>query len=50
MENDNSAFIKCVMDAFDEGERVEDIEEECACRTGYSTSQPSGDETSTINH
>jgi len=32
MSNTNPEFIKCAMEAFEEGIKAQAIEEECACR------------------
>ena len=35
MNNTNPEFVKCAMDAIEEGIKASDIVEECACRLGY---------------
>ncbi len=34
MSSNNPEFIKCAMEAIEEGIRAEEIKEECACRMG----------------
>lgn len=34
MNGNNPEFIKCAMDAMEEGIKAEEIKEECACRMG----------------
>lgn len=40
MSSDDPEFIKCVMEAVEEGIKAQEIKEECACRLG----QPSREE------
>lgn len=34
MDSNNPEFIKCAMDAIEEGVKADEIKEECACRMG----------------
>ena len=34
MTNDNPEFVKCAMDAIEEGIKASEIKEECSCRLG----------------
>lgn len=40
MNDNNPDFVKCAMDAIEEGIKAADIQEECACRMGYQTHEP----------
>jgi len=47
MNNNDPEFIKCAMDAIEEGIEADEIKEECACRLGLQ-SQENHDKA--INH
>jgi hypothetical protein len=44
MNDSNPEFIKCAMEALEEGIRAQEIKEECACRMGLQ-SRESDEET-----
>ena len=35
MSNNDPEFIKCVMEAVEQGIKAQEIKEECACRLGH---------------
>ena len=45
MSNNDPEFIKCAMEAIEEGIKAQEIKEECACRLG----QPLQEETHNYN-
>jgi hypothetical protein len=47
MTSNDPEFIKCAMDAIEEGIKVQEIQEECACRLGLQVPVSSKN---TINH
>jgi len=46
MSNNDPEFVKCAMDAIEEGFKASEIKEECACRMGLQSPE-ANDETTT---
>jgi hypothetical protein len=43
MNSNSPEFIKCAMDAIEEGIKAEEIKEECACRMGLQSLESSNE-------